>query len=327
MAYTKISDVIVPELFNPYVINETTKLSAFFQSGIVSTSEELNALAKKAGGGSTLNMPYWNDLDGDSQTLDDVNDLIPQKINAGQDKAVLILRGNAWSDHDLAATLSGSDPMKAIASRVGAYWSREMQKVVFAELTGVFANADMDDNRLDISDVTDGFFTAESFIDASFKLGDHESLLSAIAVHSLTYASMIKQNLIEFVKDSQNSMDIPTYLGKRVIVDDSMPVETDAADPNTKIFTSYLFGAGALGYADGQPEVPTETARNALGSQDILINRKHFVLHPRGVKWTDNTVANGITPTNAELANGANWQRVYDPKKIRIVQFKHKVQA
>ncbi|QFR56312.1 major head protein [Bacillus phage 049ML001] len=325
MAYTKISDVIVPELFNPYVINTTTQLSAFFQSGIAATDDELNALAKKAGGGSTLNMPYWNDLDGDSQVLNDTDDLQTQSINSGQDKAVLILRGNAWSSHDLAATLSGSDPMQAIGSRVAAYWAREMQKIVFAELTGVFANADMDDNKLDISTVTDGFFTAESFVDASFKMGDHESLLTAIAVHSATYASMIKQNLIEFIQDSQNSMRIPTYMGKRVIIDDSMPVTT-AEDGTTKVFTSYLFGAGALGYAEGQPEVPTETDRDSLGSKDILINRKHFVLHPRGVKFTEASMA-GVTPTNDELATGSNWQRVYDHKKIRIVQFKHKVQA
>lgn len=324
MAYTKISDVIVPELFNPYVINTTTQLSAFFQSGIAATDDELNALAKKAGGGSTLNMPYWNDLDGDSQVLNDTDDLVPQKINSGQDKAVLILRGNAWSSHDLAASLSGSDPMKAIGSRVAAYWSREMQKIVFAELAGVFSNDDMKDNKLDISGTADGVYSAETFIDASYKLGDHESLLTAIGMHSATMASAVKQDLIEFVKDSQSGIRFPTYMNKRVIVDDSMPVET--LEDGTKVFTSYLFGAGALGYAEGQPEVPTETARNALGSQDILINRKHFVLHPRGVKFTENAMA-GVTPTDEELANGANWQRVYDPKKIRIVQFKHRLQA
>jgi len=38
MAITKIADVIVPELFNRYVINRTMELSAFFQSGIVVNS-------------------------------------------------------------------------------------------------------------------------------------------------------------------------------------------------------------------------------------------------------------------------------------------------
>lgn len=34
MAITKITDVIVPELFNRYVLNRTMELSAFFQSGL-----------------------------------------------------------------------------------------------------------------------------------------------------------------------------------------------------------------------------------------------------------------------------------------------------
>lgn len=31
------------------------------------------------------------------------------------------------------------------------------------------------------------------------------------------------------------------------------------------------------------------------------------------------------TPSNTELADGLNWTRVYEPKNIRIVQFKHKI--
>ena len=48
MAITKIADVIVPELFNRYVINRTMELSAFFQSGIVVNSPEFDALASEA---------------------------------------------------------------------------------------------------------------------------------------------------------------------------------------------------------------------------------------------------------------------------------------
>ncbi|MFI7965156.1 methyltransferase, partial [Acinetobacter baumannii] len=52
------------------------------------------------------------------------------------------------------------------------------------------------------------------------------------------------------------------------------------------------------------------------------INRRHFVLHPRGIKWAGDT---GIAPNNAGLATAGNWERVYDPKQIRIVAFKHKI--
>ena len=42
MAITKLSDVIVPELFNPYVVNRTMVLSALFNSGIVTNNQEFN---------------------------------------------------------------------------------------------------------------------------------------------------------------------------------------------------------------------------------------------------------------------------------------------
>ena len=35
MAGTTLTDVIVPELFTPYVVKRTMELSALFQSGIV----------------------------------------------------------------------------------------------------------------------------------------------------------------------------------------------------------------------------------------------------------------------------------------------------
>ena len=40
MEITKIADVVVPELFNPYVVNRTMELSALVQSGIIVNSPE-----------------------------------------------------------------------------------------------------------------------------------------------------------------------------------------------------------------------------------------------------------------------------------------------
>ena len=42
------------------------------------------------------------------------------------------------------------------------------------------------------------------------------------------------------------------------------------------------------------------------------------------MKFTNKTVT-GSSPTNAELATGGNWERVYESKNVRIVQFKHKL--
>lgn len=50
---TIISDVIVPDVFNPYVVERTAELSAFYQSGIIERSEQLDTLAKAGGNWGT----------------------------------------------------------------------------------------------------------------------------------------------------------------------------------------------------------------------------------------------------------------------------------
>lgn len=311
MPKTTVADIIVPEVFNPYVVQRTAELSALYQSGIVATSDELNSLA--ASGGRLINMPFWNDLDGDDEVLSDVAALDVERITSGQDIAALLMRGKAWSVNDLAKALSGDDPMATIGQLVAGYWARRMQATLLSILEGVFAAPSMAPNVYD----TDDRISADNTILAIQCLGDAKSKLTGFMMHSAVEADLARQDLIDFVKDSTGSVEIPTYLGKRVIVDDGCPVANG-------VYTTYIFGQGAIGYGEGGAPVPTETTRDALSGDDILVNRRHFLLHPRGVRWTDAAVA-GSSPTNAELANPANWLRVYEPKNVRIVKYTHRI--
>lgn len=317
MAITRIADVIVPEVFNPYVIQRTAELSALSQAGIISNSPELDALA--TAGGKLINMPFWNDLTGEDEVLSDSGALTPEKITAAQDVAVLFMRGKAWSTNDLAKALSGSDPMAAIGDLVAEYWARRRQSLLFSMLKGVFASTLMAAEQVhDVSaEVTDNTLTGNSFIDALTLLGDAAGKITAVGMHSGAYASLQKQNLIDFVPTSDGKVNIPTYMGKRVIVDDGCPVAAG-------VYTTYLFGEGAIGLGNGSAPVPTETDRDSLAGDDILINRQHFVLHPRGIKFNNASVA-GSSPTNAEVEMAANWTRVYEKKNTRIIKFVHKI--
>ena len=108
MAKTQIADVIVPSVFNPYVVQRTTELTELYMGGIVRGNPELDRLA--TAGGKLINMPYWDDLTGADEVLSDSGALTPAKITAGQDVAALLMRGKAWSVNDLARALSGDDP-------------------------------------------------------------------------------------------------------------------------------------------------------------------------------------------------------------------------
>ena len=321
---TKIADVIVPEVFQPYVIQRTMELSALFESGIAQRTEEFDRLASSAA--RTVQMPFWGDLTGEDEVLSDSDALTPGKIQADKDEAVILRRGRAWAANDLAANLAGDDPLRAIADLVAAYWARRYQAALIATLEGVFASPSMATNVHDISgeeDTSKATVSAKTAIDAAQRLGDAKEQLTAWVMHSAVNAYLAKQDLIEFVKPSTGTVDVPTFLGKRVIVDDGVP-----HDPATGVFTTYLFGPGAVAYGEGNPTgfVPVETDRDSLAGEDYIIHRRTFILHPRGVRFTSASVA-GVSPTNDELRKPENWQRVYEPKAIRIVKFVHKIDA
>lgn len=337
MAGTKLADVIVPELFNPYVVKRSMELSALVQSGIVVNDAEFDRLASQAA--PTINMPFFEDLTGESEAVIEDVDLTAKKIQSNKDVAAIIRRANMWSATDLSAAMAGSDPMLAIASLVSSFWARDMQKELIAVLNGIFgttkageggtpaAETRLASNILDISSGTGAAakWSAEAFIDAQQLLGDAKAQLTAVAMHSATEAALRKQNLIDVIRPS-DAAPFNTYMGKRIIIDDGCPVTGSGAN---KVYSTYLFGQGAIALGNGSPVgfVPTEIDRDKKKGSgvDYLINRKTYILHPRGVKFTNVSVANTEGPLRTELATAENWQPVYEPKQIRMVLFQHKL--
>jgi len=310
------------------------ELSALVQSGIVVNNSEFDALASQAA--PTVNMPFFEDLNGESEQVIEDKDLDENKITSSKDVAVIIRRAKMWGATDLSAALAGSDPMAAIGSLVAGFWARDMQKELIALLKGIFgtftpnggsATTRLASNILDLSGQTGdkAKWSGSAFIDAQQCLGDAKEQLTAVAVHSATEEFLRKQNLIETVQPSTGG-PINIYQGKRVIIDDGCPYEGSGAN---MVFTSYLFGAGAIALGNGSPVgfVPTEIdrAKRKGSGVDYLINRKTNILHPRGVKFTNTNVELTEGPSRAELQDAENWQPVYEPKQIRIVAFKHKI--
>lgn len=331
MAGTKLMDVIVPELFNPYVMNKSMELSALVQSGIVANNSEFDKLASQAA--PIINMPFFEDLTGESEQIIENVDLEDNKITSNKDMACIIRRAKMWSATDLSAALAGTDPMGAIAGLVANFWARDTQKELIAILNGIFGTTEdvdtstketrLSSNLLDISEKTGDLanWTASSFIDAQQLLGDAQSQLTAVVMHSATWSYLKKQNLIETEHPSID-VSFDTYQGKRVIIDDGCPVENG-------VYTTYLFGEGAIALGNGSPVgfVATEMDRDKKKGSgiDYLINRKTYIMHPRGVSFTNMEVEKTEGPSRLELANPKNWKPIYEPKQIRIVAFKHKI--
>ena len=259
--------------------------------------------------------------------LDDDDDLSIKKIETGQDAAVLHARALVYGATDLSGDLAGDDPMSAIGDGVGGNWSQEMNLMTFATLKGALgalAAESSPKNTVDISALSGdaAYMDGEAFIDTIQTLGDAKRRVTAVGMNSAVNAWLAKQGLIETMRDADGAVLYETFMGKRVIEDDANEAMSGG------IFDTYIFGDGALGFGEGSPKVPSETERNALknGGQEYLVTRRHFVIHPRGIRWTPvSGVPAKTTPSDAELANPSNWTRVWNPKNIRITRLRHKI--
>jgi hypothetical protein len=329
MAVTRLSDIIEPSLFTQYVAQKTTELSAFFASGVVQTSDQLNELTKAAS--TIFSIPYWNALASTEPNVssdDPAVNSTPLNIAADKQIGVKQRRNQSWSAMDLVANVAGSDPMQQIVNGVAGYWSRVLNKNLVQITRGLYLDnvgANGSDMVNDISDDAAGAPAAGTLISAAAiqatwaNMGDASGDLVAIAMHSKCYHRLQALDLIVYQQYSGQSLMFPTYLGKRVIVDDAC--FKDTAPTNQDWYTTVLFGQGAIGYGEGAPNVPTEVIRvpsagNGEG-QETLFSRKHFCLHPAGYQWVSGSMA-GNTPTNAELALATNWTRKFDRKNVPI---------
>ena len=325
---TRLTDVFVPEVYGSYTAVDSPEKTAFFQSGVAMANPAISSLL--ANGGSTVEIPFWNDLDADIEpniSSDDPAQIsTPNKVTTGIQKARLANLNQSYAKARLASELSSGNPMQQIRNRFGTYWMRQWQRRTIATLQGVLAdnianddadmvndikaatNADVDDSTL---------FSRKAFTTAAFTSGDHYDDYNAIAVHSIVYQRMIDNDDIEYIRDSDGALVTRTFMGRTVIVDDGLPVTpaagTGAGDAAAQ-YTSYLFGTGLIGYGETMPDMPVELYSNPDGGNgggvETLYERKSWIIHPSGFAYSGD--ATGLN----DIRNAANWDRVVERKNV-----------
>lgn len=332
---TRLSDLYNQSVYRALDPVDSIEKTSIYTSGMVARNEALDFRVQT---GITTNsgiitMPYWQDL-GDTEANissdDPSKEATPEGIGMESMKARVSFLNKSFGVADLAAELSGGAPMQRIRNRFGAYWTRQFQNRLIGTLAGVQAsNVDNNDSDMvvDVSDETASAFDSDVLMEARLTMGDAAEQLTALVVHSQVYGQIHKE--VETVYDEIRGVYFERYAGMTLIVNDNVPVEfangTDTADGFK--YTSYVVGAGAVGYGVGSPSMPTEIDRKAQAGNgagiEAIIERSTYALHPMGFSWAGTEGAN-TSPSIATLGTADVWTRTLARKQVPLAFIKTK---
>lgn len=326
MASTRLVDIYNPLTFSGKTALAQLELNKFISSGVMVPDP---AVRDQLGQGGNLGeITNYNPLgtpEPNYSSDDPAQNSTPEKIDSNVQRFRIASQNKSWSTMDLTRELALQDPVGAITSKIGQYWATSNERRVIQSSLGLLADNvanDSGDMIVDVSNDSAGAvidaerISAETVLNAKQTLGDHAGNLTAIAMHSVIFTRLQKQNLITFIPNARGEITIPTYLGYTVIFDDSMPAVMGS---NRIKYTIILFGTGVFIGESGRVATPSELEREASsgngGGEDILHSRRNDLIHPLGFSFLSDSIA-GQSATLAELNDATEWDRIWSRKHI-----------
>ena len=332
MAYTKLADVLVRELWTNDFIDESPELQNILNSGLLTKDGRLDSVVNAVDAGNTFELPFIADPDYSEPAImdDSTNEITPGSVEWANQFAMLGLYAKAWSEATLIKALSTDDPVAFIRDNyIAKYWAMDLQRRTVKTVQGVSADNLSNDNSDLTNDVADDssggadvLLDADILIDTKGLVGDKQDEFEHLFVHSKVYNDLQKKNLIQTVIPSEGMKPIRMYGDYRIFVNDLLPV---IQGTNKKQYVSVIVQRGAFAYSEKNlpSDMPAiDYAENKLAGngagQRTIITRRGLVLHPIGWSFDKSAVA-GQSPTLAELANGNAWDRKFRQKNSKFV--------
>lgn len=328
------SKIFNPNVFGKYVDRiPNLKRNELLKSGALVSRNDLKALFDEQTGSFYATVPVRGLIDGEAQNYDGETDVEATSTTTYSQGMIVVGRMKAWTEKDFSQDItSGVNFMDNVAAQVAEYWDEVDQDTLLSILNGIFSMTGaenkkfVDNHTYDITKATDTKVGATTLNNAIQKAcGDNKKAFSLAIMHSQVATNLENLQVLEYLKYTdangiQRSLEIATWNGRLVIVDDSMP--TAELEGSTQ-YTTYVLGKGAFEYANVGCKVPYEMDRNPYknGGVETLITRQRKVFAPKGISFTKKSVAK-LSPTKAELENGANWSLIKDASESKTINHK-----
>lgn len=320
-----------PEAFK-YSVNRVPnlKMNEIKKSRVLAGNGEIRDVFSSKNGTGYARIAMRGLLDGDAVNYDGQTDITATSTKTFERGVVVIGRAKAWVEKDFSYDITGGiDFMDNVAQQVAGYWDGIDQEIILAIMEGIFAmtgakNLEFVNNHTyDATGIGDGVMTSTTLNSAMNKACKaNKKKFSLVFLHPDVATGLENLNLIKHLtytdKDGiTKDLDLGTWNGKLIVIDDDMPTEEvaesaeGAGDGYTK-YVSYVFGDGAIDFENIGAKVPYEMSRDPKtnGGEDTLYSRQRKIFAPYGISYEKKSQVS-LSPTNAELKNGANWELVH----------------
>lgn len=308
-----------------------TKKNELIKSKALKGNSDIREAFSSQTGTAYATLPMYGLIGGDPLNYDGVTDIVPNTTTSFERGVVVIGRSNGWTEKDFAEDITGGAGfMDNVAIQIVEYWDGVDQATVLSILKGIFSMTGANNLKFvnghtyDITPKAD----AEALVGASTlntaiqqASGDNKSKFRIAIMHSTVATNLENLKLLAYLKQTdangiERELGLATWNGRIVLIDDSMPTEDVPADGETPAYTkytTYVLGEGAFDYENIGAQVPYEMSRDPKtnGGQDTLYSRQRKCFAPYGISYTKTSQAT-LSPTAAELENGANWTLVND---------------
>jgi hypothetical protein len=321
-----------PQAFGAYVerLPQLKKNELIKSRALKGNSEIKNAFSSQTGTAYAV-LPMYGLLEGDPLNYDGTTDITATSTTTYERGVVVVGRAQAWLESDFAEDITGGAGfMDNVAAQVSEYIDGVDQRTLLAILEGIFnmtgtANKEFVDNHTyDVTAVDEGTVGETTLNSAIQKAGgDNKSKFKIAIMHSVVATHLENLKLLAYLKQTdaqgiERELTLATWNGRVVLIDDDMPVSevaesSDGAGDGYTAYTTYILGEGAFDYEDIGAENAYEMYRNPItaGGQDVLFIRQRKCFAPYGISYTKKKQAT-LSPTDAELKNGENWELVND---------------
>lgn len=322
------------EAFGKYVarIPQTKKNELVKSKALKANSDIRTAFSNQTGTAYAI-LPMYGLLDGEPLNYDGTTDITATSTTTFERGVVVVGRAKAWTEGDFAEDITGGAGfMDNVAVQVAEYWDQVDQATLLSILKGLFSMTGANNLKFvnghtyDITTNADeaalvGAATLNTAIQQAS--GDNKSKFKLVIMHSVLATNLENLKLLAYLKQTdgngiERELALGTWNGRIVLIDDSMPTEdvpesTDGAGDGYTKYTTYVLGEGAFDYENIGAQVPYEMSRDPKtnGGQDTLYSRQRKCFAPYGISYTKASQVT-LSPTNAELENGANWTLVND---------------